>query len=158
MPLLSLPHTTKSFCSTLVACVCPIPHVGKRRGLPPLPFMEFHPPHPYCIPGDLHYLLPLPLPRTCRACLLHWFLIHCLVYGAPYNPYSTLSSQGVFPPSDFLEGNGRKWHILATGAVSALHGICVRITLFKGSLISKMRVEGTFHFQGSCMSFKSWNP
>ncbi|KAF2981061.1 hypothetical protein EK904_002251 [Melospiza melodia maxima] len=108
-----------------------------------IPFME---PHPYCIPGYLHSLLPLPFPRTRRACLLHPFLMHCIAHGAPHNPCSTLSSQETFPPSDFLGGNCKKWHILATGAVSALHGIYVKIKLFKGSLISKMstEVEGLF--------------
>lgn len=48
---------TKSFYSTLVACVSPTAHVGKPRGLPPLPFMEPHPLHPYCTPG---YLPALP--------------------------------------------------------------------------------------------------
>lgn len=90
-----LPHRTKSFCSTLVACVCSTPQVGECSGLLPLSFMESHPLHPYGIPGCLHCLLPLPFPRTCRACLLHQLLMHCIAHGAPWcNPYSTLSSQG----------------------------------------------------------------
>jgi len=30
--------------------------------------------------------------------------------------------------------------------------------LFKGSLVSKMIMEDTVHFQDSFMGFKSWNP
>lgn len=42
-------------------------------------------------------------------------------------------------------------------SLSSAWNLC-EIKLFKGSLISKMSLEDTFHFQGSYMSFKSWNP
>lgn len=74
-------------------------------------------------------------------------------------PVALGAAEGPSLPRTSLEEIAKKSHILATGAVSALwNAICVRITLFKGSSISKMRMEYTFPFQGSCMSFESWNP
>lgn len=60
------------------------------HGLPRLPFVVFHPSHPYYVPGYMHYLLPFLFTRTCESCLLHHFPTHCISHVAPYNPCRTL--------------------------------------------------------------------
>lgn len=149
---------TKLLYSTLVASECPTPHIHLPPWFTSLPFVVSHPSHPYCIPGYLHYLLPLP-PGICKACLLHQFPTHCISHVAAYSPCSTLSSLLPSLPLISLEEtvkNGTFWHLEQSQLyMEPVWGIVI---MFKGSLISKMIMEDTLHFQDSFTSFRSWNP
>lgn len=135
---------------------------------------------PLCVPRSpapvayLHYhswnliphIISAPLDTCTTFCLCHsqesaghasctGFLCIASLVVCHKIPIALWAAKEPSLPLTSLEEIGKKWHILATGAVSALYGICVRVALFKGSLISKMRMEDTFHFQDS---FKSGNP